>query len=576
MVTGILGAGAQDGVIAVDLFLILAVAGLVALALQRMRMAVVPAYLVAGALIGPNMPWGFASQDSMAQVTQLAIVLLLFGIGLELDFAILRRGLKGMILAGAVSCLLSVVAGMPVAMQFGLNAPAALAVCMALSLSSTAVVLRIIAERRELRRSSGRLSFAILVIQDVLVLGMLGMLPILARWAGIGPAETPRGSWINYFTDTCLMTGGVAALVVASKAFLPAMLRESLRGRRLEVMMLIGLAAALGAAVVARAIGFSLEMGAFLAGFVLAGTPFRHQLSGQIGPLRDIFSALFFTTVGMKIDPAVVASGWWVILLAVLVVIVVKSVVIGGVCWSIGALPATSIVVGLSLAQGGEFSLVLLGVARESGILSETVTAIAIAVVVISLMLAPGVGELGRRLARLSSSLGHAPWVQSSVFGDESKEQQSPGARRHVIIGGFGPAGRRVGAELERAGVPFTIVELNPDTVVEQIRQRRSIVFGDISNLKVLESAGIGHADALILTIPDEDAVVRACAVARRRSPAIFIAARMGLSLHSGTAAKVGADQVVVDELATAEGMAIVIVERLGLHKPRQSDALSA
>jgi CPA2 family monovalent cation:H+ antiporter-2 len=460
-------------------------------------------------------------------------------------------------------------------MLFGLSWPAALAVCMALSLSSTAVVLRIIADRRELRRRSGRLSFSVLVVQDIVVLGMLALLPVVATWAGFanGAAETaavaadpPRSGW-QFAGDAVLMMGGVAVLVIVAKSFLPTVLQESLRGKRLEVMMLVGLAAALGAAVAARAIGFSLEMGAFLAGFVLAGTPFRHQLSGQIGPLRDILSALFFTTVGMKLDPAVVLEHWWIILACVAATAVVKAVVIGGVCWSVGAMASTAIVVGLYLAQAGEFSLILIGESADLGIVSEGAASTTIAVIVVSLIATPGLAGLGRHLARVSARIGHAPWIKSSLIGEAPDAEQEERKLKHIIVAGFGPVGRRIIEELEEAGVSYTLVELNPDTVREQQRQRKPIVFGDVANVRVLESAGINHADALILTIPDEDAVMRACAVARRRAPDLFIAARTGLLSKSSAATKIGADHVTVDEMATAEAMVRVVMDRVAAGK---------
>ncbi len=562
---------ASERAVAIDLFVILAVAGFVAIIMQRMRLAVIPAYLIAGAVIGPHAMGFVPSEESLEEVSHLAIILLLFGIGLELDITVLRRGLSRMILAGLGSIVVCILAGFPIAMAFGLSRPEAVTICMALSLSSTAVVLRIITARRELRRRSGRLSFAILVVQDIVVLAMLAVLPVLARWAGgTPPTSDPLEAhgWLGFLADTCLMIGGVASLVVAAKALLPRLLRESLRGRRLEVMMLVGIAAALAAALVAQGIGFSLEMGAFLAGFVLSGTPFRHQLSGQIGPLRDIFSALFFTTVGMKLDPVILAEGWWAILLAVALLITLKTAIISGVCWAAGALASNALIVGFSLAQAGEFSLILIGAGGQMGIFGPGLAPAAIAVVVISLIATPAVNDLGRRVARMAGRLGHAPWVRTSLFGPVPDAEAQPHGIRHLIIGGFGPIGQRIAEVLDRAGVSYTIIELNPDTVVEQLRRRRSIVFGDVSNLQVLESAGIAHADALVLTVPDEEAVLRSCAVARRRSPSIFIAVRTGLAAKSGAASDIGADHVTVDELATAEAMMRVVMERLELEEP--------
>jgi CPA2 family monovalent cation:H+ antiporter-2 len=373
---------------------------------------------------------------------------------------------------------------------------------------------------------------------------------------------------VGFLADAFLMIGGATALVVAAKILLPRILRESLRGRRMEVGMLVGIASALATAVVAQAIGFSLEMGAFLAGFVLAGTPFRHQLSGQIGPLRDIFSALFFTTIGMKLDPAALIDSWSMILLAVLVLITLKSLVISGVCWSVGALAANAIIVGLSLAQAGEFSLILIQEASDLEIIAAEVVPNAIAVVVISLILTPALAEIGRRLGRAASRFGHAPWIKS-LFGDAADHVPSDvDGIQHVIIGGFGPVGRRVAEELEATGISYTVIELNPDTVVEQLRHRRSMVFGDVGNAKVLESAGIGHADVLVLTIPDEDAVLRACDVARRRAPKIYIAARTALVTKGNAASEIGADHVTVDEMATAEAMCLVVRKRLAPDAP--------
>ena len=179
-------------------------------------------------------------------------------------------------------------------------------------------------------------------------------------------------------------------------------------------MTLAGVAAALLAAVVAQGIGFSLEMGAFLAGFMLAGTPFRHQLSGQIGPLRDIFIAVFFTTLGMKLDPSILAEWWWVIIAGGAMMMVLKAALISGVCWALGTTASIALAVGLSLAQAGEFSLIVLGATHDNEIIDDVTMATAIAIVVISLVLTPALVELGGRLARVTSKIGTAPWIKSS------------------------------------------------------------------------------------------------------------------------------------------------------------------
>ena len=565
MGSGILAAASDiDWAIITNLVVILVSAAIVAVVMQPMRLAAIPAYLIAGALVGPRALGLVPSPQGLGAISHLAIVLLLFGIGLELHLTVLKHRLARMIVAGFGSCILSIAVGWPIAIWFGLPPPAALAVSMALALSSTALVMRIIAERRELRRMRGRLALSILVIQDMIVLGMLAAIPALAAWAGseVEPETAPgvplagAGNPLQFFVDAILRVGGVAVLIVLGRVILPRVLRESSKGRSLEVMTLSGVAAALLAAVVTQAIGFSLEMGAFLAGFMLAGTPFRHQLSGQIGPLRDIFIAVFFTTLGMKLDPSILAEWWWVIIAGGALMMVLKAALISGVCWALGTTASIAIAVGFSLAQAGEFSLIVLGTAHGKGIIDDATTATTIAIVVISLILTPALVELGGRLARVASKIGTAPWVKSLPLRDPSHARLHPANHaKHVIIAGYGPIGCLIAEKLDHTGINYTVVELNPATVQEQSRRGRTIIFGDVSNLEVLESAGIGDAHALVLTIPDEEAVLHTCAVARRRAPDIFIAARTRVVSKRAGLMEVGADSVTVDETSAASEM---------------------
>ena len=382
------GTGGELGAIS-DWLVILVSTSLIALLMQRMRLAVIPAYLLAGVLLGPHALALIPSPERLAPVSRLAVVLLLFGIGLELHLSALRHDLLRMLLAGVVSCSACVLLGWPAAMAFGQSAPAGLAIAMALAMSSTAVVLRIFAQRRELRLVRGRVALAISVVQDLLVLAILLVLPILARWAGAsGPSAADAAATTpHYGRQVVFGLLGVTAIIAAGRLLLPRLLQQSLRAGSLEVLMIAGLAVALAAAVGAQKVGLSLEMGAFLAGFVLAGTTFRHQLSSQIGPLRDLFLAVFFTTVGMKLDPASLLHGWWVILLAALVMLFLKTAAIGATCWCLGVTASVAAAVGLSLAQAGEFSLVLLDAAHRQGILSDLALAQTMSMVVLSLFL---------------------------------------------------------------------------------------------------------------------------------------------------------------------------------------------
>jgi CPA2 family monovalent cation:H+ antiporter-2 len=345
------------------------------------------------------------------------------------------------------------------------------------------------------------------------------------------------------------------------------LLRESARETSGEVMMIVSIAVAIAAGLLTQAVGFSMELGAFIAGFLLASTPFRHHLSGQIAPLRDLFMAVFFTSLGMNVYPEVVMKYWWAVLVGGAVMAGMKAGLIGLASWTFGATPAVAVRVGLALAQGGEFSLVLIGLAEDRGILGETVSDNAIAIVVISLMLTPALVDVGRRWSERWTGIRCAPWIAHGT----SDISQEPVARRpgpFVIIGGFGQVGRAIGRALDDSHIFFSIVEMNAETARRQLLDGREVVYGDVANTEVLETAGLEFANALVLTMPDEPSVLRACAAARRKRAGIFIAVRMGMASHGRAASELGADVVIAEELEAAKALQAALMEHFKTNPP--------
>lgn len=574
-----LGAAAPDGAILIDLLLILTSAGFVALVTQRLKLETVPAYLLAGACLGPSALGLVSSPDSLAMISHLAMILLMFGIGLHMDLSMMKSGAASMVGAGLLSFAATALLGWGVAISFGLTPPAALAVSLALSMSSTAVVMRVLAQRREMRRPVGRLSFAVLLMQDLLVVGVLAALPALARWSGTGGADVGIAEdlkddpfmWMMFLQDAARKVGGVAALIVIGRLLLPRLLREAAKGHSREVMLVLSVAAAIGAALATAWLGFSPELGAFLAGLILASTPFKHQLAGQISPLRDLLIAVFFTTVGMKVDVGLLADWWWLAIVATAATLAIKSVGIAVACWAAGAAAATSFATGLALCQAGEFSLVLLDVANGLDIIGPTTLANTTAVVALSLIVTPSLMRLGSSKSSRFARLPAPPWIKVARFaedGDPHAPAPTAAERaalqlRHVVVAGFGVVGRAVCERFDTLGVVYTIIDFNPATVSTQGMLGRRVVFGDISNPEVLETAGVRSADAVILTIPDEDAVLRACEAVRAMNPSTFISARTNFLSKGMMASRLGADHVTVEELATAESMAHEVITQL-------------
>jgi monovalent cation:H+ antiporter-2, CPA2 family len=549
-----------------DLLTILAAAGLVSLLLRRFNVATIPGYLVAGAIVGPH-GLGMASGEG-SDLFHLATVLLMFIIGLHLDLTTLRSGWVSAAMVGLIAASLCIAMGWPVALLLGLPPIPALMIVMALSISSTAVVLRLMEQKRELHKPRGRLTLGILIFQDLLVLGMMAAIPILRVLGGAGAEGEALPPLQDALREVVIAVVGIASLIVLGRWALPRILRAAADSAELLLVLSAGMA--LGAAVAAAGLGFSPELGSFLAGFLLASTPFRYQLSGQLVPLRDLLLAVFFTALGLQLPLDIVAEGWWIILIAFVLTVVIKAGTMAFAAWGGGSTGPIAVFAGLGLAQGSEFSLVLLTQALAAGIITATQSAYAVATVLLSLVFTPLLMRAARELAPRATGMPLPPWVSRPVFHEEARprtaESQAPEeteVRARVIIAGFGPVGRAVADVLEREHAALTIVELNPRTVERQRTLGRYIVFGDASNGEVLERAGLAEADAVILTMPDEDAVLRSARAIRTLHPKIFIAARVGALSKAIQAMQLGADHVVVEELATADAMASQVMMKL-------------
>lgn len=574
-----LAAAMGDGAVMRDLLIILATAALVSLAFRRLKIATIPGYLIAGAIFGPKAIGLVNDSSSISSIANVAIVLLMFGIGMHLDRRDLRSGFVPILAVGMISTALTASFGTPIAMLFGLSPTAAAAVAIAMSMSSTAVVLRILQQRRQLRQLHGRIAFGTLLSQDLAVVGAIAFMPVLAGLAENGSAPEPDAEparVLSVLASAFISIGAVGLMILFGNYVLPRVLAEAAKDTSHELLLVCSAAVGLGAAVLTGALGLSPELGAFLAGFMLAGTPFKHQLSGQIGPMRDLFMAVFFTAVGLALDLGVMLEFWWVVLLGVFAVMALKSLTIGITAWLLGAPPIVAGVVAVSLAQAGEFSLVIAKVAEANGLFGEQadrVIAILIGIVFISLVLTPSMIARAKFIAGFSAGFPRSPLRRGVVISQDIQHEIEPESVKRVVVAGFGPVGRVVADKLAHAGCQITIVEINPETVRRQSSIGRRVIFGDITNEEVLHSAGVSGADAVLLTMPDDEAVFRATRHIRELNSTAFIAARTHYLSGAFLAKEVGANVVTVEELATADAMAVQVQEYLGSSDDDEADA---
>ncbi|MBX3386599.1 MAG: cation:proton antiporter [Phycisphaeraceae bacterium] len=591
----------------VTLLLILFSAAVVAVLARRLRLATIPGYLIIGAIVGPSGLRLIDSSESVKDVLDLAIVLLMFTIGLGLDIDQIRSGMVRILAVGLISTVGVSLALWPLGMLFGLSAPAALVVGMGLSMSSTAVAIGVLQKRREMHLVQGRLTVGISVVQDLMSIGVLALLPALALWAGVAQDADNRSlSAVDLVSNGLLKIGGLGTLVAVGRYVLPRLLGEAARSVGTESLLVLSAFVALGAAVLTAQLGFGPALGAFVAGFMLASTPFRYQIAGQLVPLRDLFMSVFFTVVGMSMHLPTVAQFWWIVAAALVLVLVVKVLLIGLSAWMGGATAPVALKTAVALGQAGEFSLVVISAAVVAGIIDPRGEGVVIAVVVLSLVLASPLYELCHgRIMALAYKVPAAHWIGSRALRDvaphpsEAASPSSPSNRsevhaasanaadantrqsgapnstspdpggvaapskRHVIIAGFGVVGRNLAEHFGAAGIPYSVVELNSATVRKQRSLGRKTVYGDVANPDVLREAGIEHAEAVVLTIPDDEATLRACQAVRAIAPTVFIAARTSFLSKAIAATELGADYVTIEEVVTAQDMAKQVMSRL-------------
>jgi monovalent cation:H+ antiporter-2, CPA2 family len=583
-----LAAGGGGGAVQLNLLIILSCAGVITLLLSRLRVAAIPAYLLAGIAIGPGGLSLVSSPDGIEQIGQMALIVLMFSIGMHLDASAVRKGATSIVIVGVLSTLAGMAAMWGILTLCGVPGRGALAAAMGLSMSSTAVVMRLYTQRRELQSSAGRSALGILLVQDLLVIGFLAVLPVLADGAPVDPAaaasaaeglaqsvrETEPMSWLDRIGQVVFAIGAIAALIAGGKLVIPRLLREASRIAGGEVMLVLTAAVGLGAATLTGWLGLSAELGAFIAGFLLAGTPFRHQLAGQLAPVRDLFMAIFFTAIGLQVDLESIMPVWWVIPLGTVSLIVLKFLIIGGTSWVLGVEGGLAARVGSSLAQAGEFSLVVFSVAIPLGLLTGDQGSVLVGIVIASLIVTPGLMGLGPRIAPFAQRIGGPPWRRgkgSTVADDDGLTPEGA-----VIVAGFGVVGRTCVERIEQAGGRVVLVELNPTTVREQTAAGRTVVFGDISNPDVLESVGIGHAAAVVLAVLDSDATMRAVRTIRAARSDIHIAVRVGMQHRADAVRALGADLIVVEEEVSAAALAQQVIARCqlaGVSQEIQQDA---
>jgi CPA2 family monovalent cation:H+ antiporter-2 len=528
--------------------------GLVA---QRLGLAPVVGYLIAGVLVGPFTP-GYVAQHQVAdQFAEIGVILLMFGVGLHFQLpellAVRRVAVPGAVVQIVGSTALGIVATRLVGWSLG----AGVVFGLAISVASTVVLLRVLADQGALRTPAGHVAVGWLVVEDLFTVLVLVLLPAFA-------APRHASSGLALAGVAALAVGKLVALVtftlVIGRRTLPWLLARVARTRSRELFTLAILVVALGIALgSAKVFGASMALGAFLAGLVVGQSHFGARAASEALPMRDAFAVLFFVATGMLFDPRAILANWALTLATLAIVLVAKPLIALGVGLLLRKPVRTAFTVAVALAQIGEFSFILAGLGRSLGIFGEP----------------GGSGDRASQPLVLVSMLSIAlnpllfraiepciRWLEAKGPESRSPTEVVVEPERRVIIVGYGPVGRTLARLLEEQGFTPTIIDLNVETVKALNARGGHALYGDAGRVEVLEHAGVAGARTLVFAA--SGAAAETVRVAKELNPGIRILARTGYLRDVAAITAEGADAVVAGEEEVAIAMGEWIVRDLG------------
>ena len=499
-------------------------------------------FLLTGLIAGPH-GLGLIQADREVEIlAEIGVILLLFAIGIEFSLKNLLRIKQAVLVGGSLQVGLTLLAGFALAKHFGQATNESLFIGCLAAVSSTAIVMKLLQERDETRTPHGGTALAILIFQDIAIVPMMLITPILA-----GEASDISRALILLLAKGVVM---IAVVFVGAKYVVPLILSQVLRTRSREVFLLSVLAICLAVVWLTSRFGVSLALGAFLAGLIVSESEPSHDALGHISPFRDVFTSFFFVSVGMLLDFHVLFQKPLLIAGLTIGVLVAKSIIAGGVTSILGYPLRTAILAGLTLSQVGEFAFILSKSGLEHGLLSDSNYKLFLAVSVVTMAATPFIISAAPHVA---GGILRLPLPRRLVSGLRPiASMQDVEQTNHVIIIGFGVNGRNVAKAARTADIPYVIVEMNPETVRTERANGEPIFYGDAIHDAVLHHANIKAARVVVVVISDDAASRRIVATVHALNPTAHIIARTRHLAEVEPLYRVGANEVIPEEFETS------------------------
>ncbi len=493
---------------------------------QRLKMPPIVGFLAIGALVGPNALGIVSESATVERLAEVGVVVLLFTVGMELPLSQLARLRRTMLVGGGIQIVGTVLSAAMICWLSGIEWRLAVFLGFLLSLSSTAALTKVLVDNGEFATPHGRFAMGIAIAQDLAVVPMILLIPML-----VGEGES--GGVVETLENLALLV----LVLAAARLVVPKTLALVARTRSRELFVLTVATICLSMAVVTAHLGMSMALGAFLAGILLADSDFHGHAMAEVEPFRDALASLFFVSIGMLFDGMVIVASPGLVIAALVLVVIGKAAVVALAGWAIGQPSWIRLRSGLLLAQIGEFSFVLAQVGGGSGVLPPHAYKVFLAVAVLSIASTPLLHQLGRWIVMRRSSAEHPP-----VRSDEALVD-------HAIVVGYGPTGRTLVNAMRNLGLPVIAVEMNAQTVAEERARGVPIEFGDATRSSTLKGLGIARARMLVVAVNDAEAARRTAQVAKHIAPHVHVLARAAYIGEAEPLLDAGADEIVPQEL---------------------------
>lgn len=529
-----------------EIVIIFGLATVVLLICHRLRVPTIIGFLLTGIIAGPH---GLGLIEAVHEIETLAefgVVLLLFTIGIEFSLKSLLQIKRSVLLGGAIQVLLTILVSFVIARQLGRSVEESIFIGFLISLSSTAIVLKLLQSRAEVDSPHGRASLAILIFQDVIVVPMMLLTPLLAGATGnIGQ---------SLLVLLAKGAGIILLVLVSARWVVPIVLYQIARTRSRELFLLSIVVMCFAVAWLTSSIGLSLALGAFLAGLIISESEYSYQALSNILPFRDVFTSFFFISIGMLFDVDFLLKQPFIIVLLALCVLVLKIFTAGFAAALLGFPLRTMILAGLALSQVGEFSFILSRTGVEYNLLDSNVYQTFLSISVLTMAATPFIIALSPRIADIASRLPISERLKSGLFpiSGINVADKKERLKDHLIIVGFGINGRNLARAAKVAGISYIITEMNPETVRKERANGELIYYGDATQESVLEYAGIKDARVMVVAISDPAATRQIAAIAKGINPKIHIIARTRFVQEVKPLYELGANEVIPEEFETS------------------------